>query len=195
MTDSSAQPLPFTTREKPDAGPVPEETPNLAQVLGRLSAQLDPARRGAGDMAELRRLDHSPYSPAFWRLYFEFIPRTWREPKGRPDRRVDHAWAVLIRAMAEMAPRPSRSGAGFGAALAGTGYSESRFLRLLRARENNLAREIRVAARWLAVHGRPADWYLPAQCVLGQLAFGLPVNRQTAVHRLASDYFREQART
>ena len=113
----------------PDAAATNSESPSLAQVVGRLSGRLDAASIGTGDLAELRRMRASDPPPAFWRLYLEAVPPDWRERDGRPHYRLDRAWAALIRAMAEMAPKPLDFHASLGTALARVGYSEPRFVR------------------------------------------------------------------
>lgn len=170
----------------------------LGQVLSRVANQLDADRVGAGSLAELRRMTPEEFPPAFWRLYFEQVPDTWREPDGKTNPKLDTAWNVVVRAMAEMAPRALDFNASFGGALADTGYSESRFIRLLRAEPGALPGELWNAARWLSLKGRTGvNWLPAAELALSTLAGrGLPVSRKGASHRLANDYFRaERARS
>lgn len=169
----------------------------LGRVLSRVANQLHADRIGAGSLAELRRMTPEEFPPAFWRLYFEQVPETWREPDG-PNPKLDTAWNVVVRAMAEMAPRALDFGASFGGSLADTGYSESRFIRLLRAEPGALPGELWNAARWLSLKGRTGvNWVPAAQLTLATFSRGgLPVSRERASHRLASDYFRaERARS
>ena len=188
-----------------DAGaPVP-----LGRVIGRVSRTLRPERIGAGALAELRRMNWREFPLGFWRFYLEHAPIEWREPAGRPDDRIDLAWAGVLRAMAEAAPDPHVPNNSLGAALAETGYAEMRFVRYLRADGEELARETRIAAAWLARKGRKADWRAPAELVLGRIGrLGRGVLRPDRVahrlarrvlrpdrvaHRLARDYFAAQA--
>ena len=184
----------MTSFPEPAAAAAPTEDPrSLDQVVAGLSRRLDAARIGTGDLAELRRMSASDFPPAFWRFYLEAVPRDLREPGGRPDYRLDRAWAALIRAMAEMAPNPLDFQVSFGRALASVGYSEHRFVRLLRAEGGDLARELRVAARRLALGGAGrANWMAPAHLLLAGL---VPCpKRESVTHGLARDFFREQAR-
>lgn len=170
----------------------------LGKVLKMVADQLKADRIGAGSLAELRRMTPEEFPPAFWRLYFEQVPETWREPDGRTNPKLDAAWNVVVRAMAEMAPRALDFNASFGGALADTDYSESRFIRLLRAERRELPRELWNAARWLSLKGRTGvNWRPAAELALATLAGrGLPVSRRGASHRLARDYFRaERARS
>ena len=170
------------------------EPRNLGQVVAALSRHLDKSMIGAGDLAELRRIAGDDLPPAFWRLYLnpKVVPSEWREPRGSVKVRVDRAWAALVRAMGEMAPHP-HANHPFGAALAASDYSEVRFVRLLRAEDDALARELRIAGAWLARAGVQAvDWEQPAHLMLRRL--GLHVQDRAAAHRMARDYFREAAK-
>ncbi|MDE0164193.1 MAG: type I-E CRISPR-associated protein Cse2/CasB [Bryobacterales bacterium] len=160
----------------------------LGQVIATLSRQLNAERIGVGALAELRRMTGNDLPSAFWKRYLCDVPVEWREPRDHVDARVDRAWAALIRAMVEMAPNPHSFDQPFGAALAKTRYSEYRFVRLLRAEGEDLARELRIAGSWLARAGAKADWERPAH--LSLRGFGLNVNAQIARHRMARDYFR-----
>lgn len=177
---------------------VPATPLRLGQVLRKVANQLDADRIGAGSLAELRRMTPEEFPPAFWRLYFEQVPKTWREPDGRANPKLDAAWNVVVRAMAEMAPRALDFEVSFGGALADTDYSESRFVRLLRAEPGALPGELWNAARWLSLKGRTGvNWMPAAKLALATLAGGgLPVSREGASHQLARDYFRaERARS
>ena len=169
----------------------PAKPCSLGQVIATLSRQLNAERIGTGALAELRRMTGDNLPPAFWNRYVQDVPLEWREPRGRVDPRVDLAWAGLVRAMVEMAPRPHSFDQPFGEALADTRYSEDRFVRLLRAEGDELARELRVAGAWLARAGVKANWEQPAHLLLGGL--GLNVKNQISSHQMARDYFRAAA--
>lgn len=172
------------------------EPVRLGQLLGRLSHQLHAGRVGVGSLAELRRMTRSDRPPSFWRLYLQIVPEAWREPGGRPDVRVDDVWAAIIRGMAEMAPDAQDFDRPFGTELSRAGYSESRFVRLLRAERADLAREFRVAAGWLGSKGAKADLTPVANLLLGRPYIGLDVRPAYAARTLAHDFFRaETART
>ena len=167
------------------------DTARLGAVVAALSRSLDARKIGAGALAELRRITDDDLPPAFWKRYLTDVPPEWREPRGRPDQCVDRAWGRLIRAMVEMAPRPHSFERSFGEALAETGYSEPRFVRLLRAEGHDLAREARVAAAWLAAHADvKANWEQPARLLLGRPWLGLNTRDKAASHGLARGYFR-----
>jgi hypothetical protein len=173
----------------------PAETPRLGLVVAGLSRRLHAQTIGAGALAELRRITDDDMPPAFWRRYLTDVPAEWREPGGHVDARIDRAWAGIIRAMVEMAPNPHAFERPFGTMLADTGYSEHRFVRLLRAEGQDLAREVRIAAAWLARAGAgAANWEQPAHLLLGRPWLGLHVVRHTIIsRRIARDYFRAAA--
>lgn len=188
--------LPPVAAKESVSGPETSEfQKELGRTLGHLAAQLAPERIGSGALAEIRRMTTSSPPPAFWRLYLSVVPSGLRHTEMSRDDRRDLAWARLIRAMAESVGPSLRPAPSLGTALMRTGYSEPRFVRLLRAGGDDLGRELRVAARWLATKGATPDWWLPAQLLFGRPPTGLPVNAERAERRLASDYFREQARS
>ena len=168
---------------------------SLGQLVAALSRHLDAEMIGSGALAELRRITGHVLPPAFWKRYLTDVPPEWREPGGQPNTRLDHAWAALTRAMVEMAPRPHSFDQSFGAALAGTDYSEHRFVRLLRAEGEDLSRELRVAGAWLARAGAKASWEHPAHLLLGAAWRGLDVRSPSSIrHQMARDYFRVAAK-
>ena len=169
-----------------------DSVPRLGKVIARLSAQLDTRRIGSGAMAELRRIRDDSLPPQFWMLYLTVVPPEWRERNGKPHYRHDLAWARLTRAMAEMGSRPQKFDLSLGTALRSTGYSEERFVRLLRAEGAALARELRIAASWLARAGvLQVDWMRPA--ALFRWGPGMRSSPATARHQLSRDYFKVAA--
>lgn len=177
-------------------GPSSADAPHICRVVGKVSHALDATRIGAGRLAEIRRMAWREFPPGFWEFYFKHVPEQWRQPAGDDNDRADLAWAALLRAMA--AAPPHANDPAFGAALADTGYAEARFVRFLRADGEDLAREARTAAVWLAGKGRKANWREPAELILNRIGpFGS--DRRTSpsdvvTHRLARDYFRGQAK-
>ena len=184
------------THAEPGAPSSSEAPEFIGRVVATISSALDAERIGTGRLAELRRMEWQKFPPSFWNFYLKSVPVEWRKPGGRDDDRVDLAWASLLRAMAEAAPDPHKHDKSktFGAALAETGYAESRFVRFLRAEDRDLAREALAAAAWLARAGQKANWREPAELILGRIGSirHLP-HPDTVTHRLARDYFRVQA--
>lgn len=173
---------------------------SLGQVLGSVSGHLDPDIIGTGLFAELRRMDWNELPPSFWHFYLSYVPAEWRELGGYPTPDLDRAWATILRAMAECGPRPLAFNLSFGAGLANTDYSEERFVRFLRANGRDFARELRVAATWLARNGVKANWVEPAELALVRLSNLRRTSDQhwlrsadELIHRMARDYFRAAA--
>ena len=168
------------------------EPVSLSKVVSRIAHVLNEQRIGTGDLAAIRRISYPDLPPAFWKLYLgqNGVPREWREHRHQPSEQLDWAWASLVRAMVAMAPGPHAPRISFASELAASGYSEARFVRLLRAADQDLARELRTAASWLASKGIPrVDWVPPAQLLLGRIGIR-GMDAQRTIHRLARDYFR-----
>ncbi len=170
----------------------PVEAAHLGKVIAGLSHRLQPEILGTGSLAALRRISGGHLPPAFWKLYLEAVPASWRQSNFGAHEKVDLAWAALIRAMVEMAPRPHNAELAFGRQLGTTGYAEARFVRLLRAEGPDMARELRTASAWLAREGVKANWEQVAHLALGQPWLGLNVQPRPRAHRLARDFFQAQ---
>lgn len=136
--------------------PTPRQS--AAAVVHRIAAMLASGAIRAGDAAELRRLMPDDASaPAFWKLMAELIMPVLNLPSRGPARDdAERRWAVVLNALAHLtgldAPRRP-----LGDALAASGMSELRFARLLRARGDRLAIEVRIAARFLASKAETAN--------------------------------------
>lgn len=147
---------------------------------------------GNGAMSELRRMD--PWEGPLPGCFFAVMARHVYQPDeaGTPAwlERRDRAWAVLLCGMARLAPEPHAAGARIGRVLAETGYSEPRFVRLLRAEEGGLADEAGLACRWLQAKGRAIDWVDFGRFLLGRLMKDWQPGADDHVgHALARDYF------
>ncbi|MFD1625181.1 type I-E CRISPR-associated protein Cse2/CasB [Azospirillum griseum] len=125
----------------------------VREAVNALAATLTKDRLGTGPMAQLRRMDPLGVpSPVFWTLLAD---RFGTDPLPEHQER---AWAIIIQAMAVMAPDAHRIGRPPGRVLAEQGYPEGRFLRLLRAEGEGLAVEVRTLARWSAAKALAFDW-------------------------------------
>jgi len=129
----------------------------LGSTVGSLASMMegDPTL-STGDMAELRRVQpEEPYTPALWKLMEDFDlhgrPR-WLDREQRETR-----WAALMMGMAMNAGLHDYD-TPLGEALAKAGWSELRFVRLLRATDTRLIEEIRRMAQYLGSKDQPTDW-------------------------------------
>lgn len=134
---------------------------NFDAFLGRTVGKLNALFQGdgglsTGDMAELRRVEpDEPYTPALWKLMMDLdlegTPR-WLSQEQRETR-----WAALLMGMAMTAGLHDYN-EPLGAALARAGWSELRFVRLLRSRGTRLVEEIRRMAQYLGSKDERANW-------------------------------------
>lgn len=163
---------------------------SLASIVGRIAYSIS-LKLSPGDVAELRRLTPSdPFSPAFFKLMVSEIQPDWRNLSQDHARdEYDKRWAVFLQAAAVMKNLHSMN-TSLGHALASAGYSELRLIRLLRARENVLFKEVRTAAHYLAAKANV--------CNLVDIASLLMVlNEGTAESvrkRIACDFYRFETR-
>jgi hypothetical protein len=157
-----------------------------AEVIRDLAHSLTPEKRGTGQMAALRRMDPERSLPAaFWML----MAKVHRD---RPEL-SDRAWAVVVQAMAEMAPDPHDPKAALGIVLAETDYAEGRFVRLLRADAAAMPNEVRTLARWCRVKARPIDWVAFGHFVLARMA-DRDEDAEKDARRFARQYFGKKSR-
>jgi len=145
-------------------------------LAGRLVAEADP-----GVQAELRRLDPGRednwQSGAFYRLMAVLEPERTLGASG------ERAWAALLSGMARIEHVPD--GPKPGALLAGQGFSELRFARLLEADESQLHVQLRSAVHYLSSKGTSRmDWLPLAQLMLDRRG------HDRTRRNLARDYYR-----
>ena len=130
---------------------------SLAGVVGRVAHAIDRIL-SPGDVAELRHLAPSdPFAPAFFKLMASIVdPDQKLSAEGRTRDIIEHRWASFFQAAATMRGmhNPARK---LGNALASAGYTELRLVRLLRARDNTLFKEIRTCAHFLAAKAQTCD--------------------------------------
>ena len=161
----------------------------LRKTIYKISDQLDPDRIGTGGIAELRRLAFTSQSSTFWHVYFTLVPEELRTQNQRTSNRLDEGWKTIIQAMAELAPRPHNSEMKLGQALVASEYSEHRFIRFVRSEGNELRREVRIAAHWIASNGKKADCIEVARLILVDAGMRGIGTRDWIVNDLARKYF------
>ena len=179
------------------AAPPPPADP-VTKAVDSLIHALTPERLGTGPLAELRRMEPATglLPPAFWKLLIEHVPDDLRQGTEAEQAEAERAWAVIIHGMALMAPEPHRSGTSAGTVLAETGYSEPRFVRLLRAEGEGFAKEVQTACRWLATKAERINWRKFTFFLLSRLhpRFSSDDNRKNQTHHLARAYFSAPAK-
>ncbi|MGB5948198.1 MAG: type I-E CRISPR-associated protein Cse2/CasB [Parvibaculum sp.] len=157
--------------------------PTLATTIGRLTARLSGERNDPGELAALRRLVTGEKNAVFWRVLTNEVPDEFASGRIEED-----LWAALLASFALLAPLGNGRGETIGGALATTGYSEPRLLRLLRADRERIADEVTAAARWLSAHGRSCDWLELARFVFSRIQSTEGSDHRTA-RKIARDYF------
>lgn len=142
-----------------------------------------------GDQAELRRINpEEPYSPALWKLILDLELDDVPGWLSQEQREIN--WAGLFMGMA-MNPGLHNSSIGLGEALAESGWSELRFVRLLRTRNEpgnpHLLESIRRMASFLSSKDQETDW-----TDVGKLLF-YQTDPWAESHRrdLSREYYRE----
>lgn len=156
---------------------------DVRQTVAALARLLNKDRLGTGPLAQLRRMDPlGTPPPVFWGLLFQEMGT------GILPARVERAWAVIIQAMAMMAPDGHRAKLPPGRVLAENGYPEGRFVRLLRAEGDGLAAELRTLARWSSSKALSFDWADLAELILARYGHDPDRAERQALH-VARPYF------
>jgi CRISPR type I-E-associated protein CasB/Cse2 len=161
---------------------------SLGKTINRIAAALQ-REVPPGDVAALRRLvPDDPSSPAFWRMVVNYLGPTGAIPDGGPARdEVERQWAAILGGMAVMQGL-HQPGRRLGKALAASDLSELRFVRLLRAQDRQLLREVRTTARFLASKAEAVDWSDLARLVLTRD----PDKAERVRRSFARDYYSAQ---
>lgn len=157
----------------------PVSNPKEGSILYRLRCEIE--RLSPGDKAALRR-NHESASPplAFYRLGALI---------GEDFGHRETAWRLVMQCLA-MLEGVHSSTQSLGRALAEHQYSELRLLRLLRADPDGIGAHIRTLCAFLSSKGARSNVEEIAWLIL--LDEG--EKRDRALHRIASDYFRNLPR-
>ncbi len=130
---------------------------SVRQMISQIANAFEHAL-SSGEQADLRRLaPHEPASPTFYKIAALFLEPNGFLPSGEPFRlKSEQKWACILAGIALLQGlhEPNRN---LGTALAEAGYSELRFVRLLRAQGESLFEAVRGAVRYLASKGAPVD--------------------------------------
>jgi CRISPR system Cascade subunit CasB len=139
--------------------------PTTGSVVGKVAYAME-HQLPTGDLAELRRISpDEPYTPALWKLLLSYVPDSWT--RGRDQDEKERRWAALFMGMS-LAGGSHDPTVPLGRALAKSGWSELRFVRLLRARGDRLFHEVRRVAQYLNSKGQSTNWTDVAQLLLNQ---------------------------
>ncbi len=134
------------------------ETPRngLHSIVGFLAHHVDKVLP-TGEVADLRRLKPDDTGSAtFWKLVGGYLmPGGHIVEEGALRDVQERRWAVILNAIAIMKGL-HRPRFALGRSLIESGYSELRFTRMLRTRDDRLHQEIRNACRFLSAKGQLA---------------------------------------
>ncbi|MGC4121405.1 MAG: type I-E CRISPR-associated protein Cse2/CasB [Myxococcales bacterium] len=162
------------------------ESPSLSSVVNQLAGLM--AHGGgvltAGEVAGLRRMDPRRIdAPGFYKLVGAVLdPRLARGAAARQAQ--EEAWAAVIVGLAHLGSR-HKPGVRLGTALVQAGFSELRFVRLLRADGDRLIDDIPALARFLAAKNTPADFAEGARLILSADRS----DEETTRRRIAGDFY------
>lgn len=130
---------------------------DFGEAVGKLAGMMQ--ERGGlstGEVAELRRISpEEPFTPALWRLLLMFDLDD--SSYGINQELWERRWATLLMGMAHNTGLHNYS-TPFGQALAEAGWSELRFVQLMRAKGETLEKHLRRVAQFLGSKQQEANW-------------------------------------
>lgn len=134
------------------------------RLVPRLAFQLTSGSLTPGDVSSLRRMNPRDPEPAFYKLEAMVLDD---DLPGEEAQRIDAEtrWAAIVAGLAHLGTLHKRD-ERLGRVLADVGYSEIRFIRLIRADADRLVDELPQLARHLAAKGAPVDWTGAAHLML-----------------------------
>jgi CRISPR type I-E-associated protein CasB/Cse2 len=136
-----------------------------------------------GELAQLRRMDPMRLDGgAFWKVAALHLD-TILPGRAEARHRAETSWGAVLLALATLDDL-QRQGERLGRSLALTGYSELRFVQLLRADHDRLLGEAPHVARFLKAKQHPADIV-----DLAVLLNGSDAKRDDTRRHLARDYY------
>lgn len=147
----STEQVPNTTDTETDSNNI-----NYGKAVGKIAGMMDQkGNLSSGDLAELRRISpDEPFTPALWRL---LLMLDLDESRWHKQEVWERRWATLFMGMAHCVGLHSYQ-TSFGQALAEAGWSELRFVQLMRARDETLEKHLRRVSQFLASKHQVANW-------------------------------------
>lgn len=148
-TDINTEPneIKSESTERIEYGKIVGKTATMMQQEGALST---------GEIADLRRISpDQPFTPALWRLLM--MLDLDESPDWIRQEQWERRWATLFMGMAHCSGLHSYD-TSLGEALAEAGWSELRFVQLMRANDETLETHLRRVAQFLASKNQEANW-------------------------------------
>lgn len=138
----------------------------LNKAVGRTAYLMAEGGMSSGDLAALRRISpDEPFTPALWKLLFTLqkdYPNDWLWAE-----RSEKNWSTLLMGMA-ICEGMHDYDISLGYALADAGWSELRFVQLMRAEGEVLERHVRRVAQYLKSKSQRANWADVARLLFNQ---------------------------
>lgn len=161
----------------------PVEAKSLGQVVLGLHRAIE--TMSSGERAQLKRMRAGEFEPAaFWRLVCGPLAPQF-DGRSTPQREQSEAcWAVVASAMARSG-MPFNGKCTLGRAMAESGISELRFLRLLRADASQLPAQAQAVAQLLASKGQSTHWIDFARLIISVER----TDRDATRRKIARDFF------
>ncbi len=153
-----------------EAQSAPKESLTLRQSVNKAAGLLASEALSNGDRAALRRISpDKPFTPALWKVLYRL--KRAGAPVGIGSETREHRWATLLMGMAFcISPHSNLHDyhVPLGRALAEAGWSELRFVQLLRAEGKALDVHVRRVAQYLASKSQKANWAHVADLLFNQ---------------------------
>jgi CRISPR system Cascade subunit CasB len=148
------------TETTPSAEEHADERPSLNASVGSAAALIGAEHFGNGDRAALRRISpEASFTPALWKVLHQIGQHD--APDWISQKEWERRWATLLMGLA-FCVEPGRTlheyDVPLGRALFAAGWSELRFVRLLRSTGEGLDVELRRVAQYLDSKAQPANW-------------------------------------
>jgi CRISPR system Cascade subunit CasB len=130
---------------------------DYSRAVGKIARMMESkSNLSRGDLAELRRVSSDePFTPALWRLLL--LLNLDESPHWIKQQKWERRWAILMMGMAHCAGLHDYN-ISLGQALAQAGWSELRFVQLMRAKGTILEKHLRRVAQFLSSKNQSADW-------------------------------------
>lgn len=129
---------------------------NFGKAVGTIATMMTSGNLSTGEMAELRRIaPDQPFTPALWRVLLSLDLD--KSPEWYSQQTWERRWATLLMGMAHCIGLHDYN-ISLGQALAEAGWSELRFVKLMRARDETLEKHLRRVAQFLSSKNQHANW-------------------------------------
>ncbi|NBC26643.1 MAG: type I-E CRISPR-associated protein Cse2/CasB [Bacteroidetes bacterium] len=140
---------------------------NIGKAVGKIASLMkEKGALSTGDLAELRRISpDQPFTPALWRILLMFDLN--ESPGWISQEQWERRWATLLMVMAHNIGLHNYR-VSFGQALANAGWSELRFVQLMKSNGETLEKHLRRVAQFLAGKNQEADWSDAARLLFTQ---------------------------